>query len=102
MSQNEILRGQARRRWSVGAKRRLVAETLIPGSTVHAVAQRHGVNSSQLFTWRKRFRADLGLAPTEPSAPAFTAVELVAVPGATQTSNEAMAAADAPTSGLGA
>ena len=54
MPQIEIFRGQARRRWSVEAKRRLVAETLVPGATVHAVAQRHGVNTSQLFTWRKR------------------------------------------------
>ena len=98
MSQIEIFRGQARRRWSVEAKRRLVAETLIPGSTVHAVAQRHGVNTSQLFTWRKRFRADLGLAPTEPPAPAFTAVELAPLPGATSTSDAAMATADALTS----
>jgi transposase-like protein len=99
MPQIEIFRGQARRRWSVEAKRRLVAETLVPGATVHAVAQRHGVNTSQLFTWRKRFRGDLGLAPTEAAAPAFAAVELVAVPGATPTSEEAIAAADTPTSG---
>jgi transposase len=54
MSRVEIFRGQARRRWSDEAKRRLVAETLVAGATVHAVAQRHGVNTSQLFTWRKR------------------------------------------------
>ncbi len=99
MAQIEIFRGQARRRWSVEAKRRLVAETLVPGATVHAVAQRHGVNPSQLFTWRKRFHGDLGLAPTEAVAPAFAAVELVAVPGAMPTSEKAIAAADAPTSG---
>jgi transposase len=99
MPQIEIFRGQARRRWSDEAKRRLVAETLVPGATVHSVAQRHGVNTSQLFTWRKRFRGELGQAPTEPPAPAFAAVELVAVPGATQTSDEAMAGADALTSG---
>ena len=99
MSPIEIFRGQARRRWSVEAKRRLVAETLVPGATVHAVAQRHGVNTSQLFTWRKRFRGELGQGPTEPPAPAFAAVELIAVPGATPTSDEVMAAAGAPTSG---
>jgi hypothetical protein len=37
--------------------------------------------------------------PTEAPAPAFAAVELVAVPGVTPASDEAMAAADAPTSG---
>jgi transposase len=99
MPQIEIFRGQARRRWSVEAKRRVVAETLVPGATVHAVAQRHGVNTSQLFTWRKRFRGDLGLAPIEPPAPAFAAVELARMPGPTETCDEAMAAADALTSG---
>ena len=58
MSRVEIFRGQARRRWSDEAKRRLVAETLVAGATVHAVAQRHGVNTSQLFIWRKRFRTE--------------------------------------------
>jgi transposase len=76
MSRVEIFRGQARRRWSEEAKRRLVAETLVPGTTVHAVAQRHGVNTSQLFTWRKRFRSQLGFPLAVPSAPAFAAVEL--------------------------
>ena len=98
MAQIEIFRGQARRRWSLEAKRRLVAETLVPGATVHAVAQRHGVNTSQLFTWRKRFRGDLGPPPTEPPAPAFAVVELAAVPGARETSDETMAATDALTS----
>jgi hypothetical protein len=31
-------------------KCRLIAETLLPGETVHAVAQRRGVNTSQLFS----------------------------------------------------
>jgi transposase len=81
MSQIEIFRGQARRRWSVEAKRRLVAETLVPGATVHAVAQRHGVNTSQLFTWRKRFRTELGVPPSKPPVPAFAAVELAPTQG---------------------
>ena len=98
MSQIEIFRGQARRRWSVEAKRRLVAETLVPGATLHAVAQRHGVNTSQLFTRRKRLRGDLGLAPTEAAAPAFAAVELAPLLGATSTSDAAMATANALTS----
>jgi transposase-like protein len=38
MSRVEIFRGQARRRWSDEAQRRLVAETLVAGATVHAVA----------------------------------------------------------------
>jgi transposase len=41
----------------------LVEETLAPGETVHGVARRHGVNTSQLFTWRKQLRIGLGLSP---------------------------------------
>jgi transposase-like protein len=79
MSRVEIFRGQARRRWTEEAKRRLVAETLVPGATVHGVAQRHGVNTSQLFTWRKRFRTESGLPAAVPPAPAFAAVEVAPV-----------------------
>jgi transposase len=76
MSRVEIFRGQARRRWSEEDKRRLVAETLMPGTTVRAVARRHGVNTSQLFTWRKRFRTELGFPAVGPPVPAFAAVEI--------------------------
>jgi transposase len=72
----EIYRGQARRRWSEEDKRRLVAETLAPGETVHGVARRHGVSSSQLFAWRKLFWA--GTKRTVPTArvPGFAAVAI--------------------------
>jgi transposase len=53
MSRVEIFHERARRRWSEADKRRLVAETLAPGETVHGVARRYGINTSQLFTWRK-------------------------------------------------
>lgn len=99
MSRIEIFRGQARRRWSDEAKRRLVAETLVPGATVHAVAQRHGVNTSQLFTWRKRFRAELSLPAIEPAGPAFAAVELAPVPGASEIAGAPLTGTDSVTSG---
>ena len=59
MAQIEIFHERARRRWTEEDKRRLVAETLAPGATVHGVARRHGVNTSQLFTWRKQLRLEL-------------------------------------------
>jgi transposase len=79
MARIEIFHAQARRRWSDDEKRQLVAETFMPGATVHAVAQRHGVNTSQLFTWRKRFRAQLGLPAPAPGMPAFAALEVAPV-----------------------
>jgi transposase len=74
----EIFRGQARRRWSEEDKRRLVAETIGPGATVHGVARRHGVSPSQLFAWRKLYRAGAGIERAVPAAgvPGFAAVAI--------------------------
>ena len=75
MARVEIFHERARRRWSEADKRRLVEETLAPGATVHGVARRHGVNTSQLFTWRKQLR--IGLEPvTAPSVAGFAAVAI--------------------------
>ena len=42
-----------RRQWPEALKRRIVAETLEPGSSVSIVARRHDVNANQLFKWRR-------------------------------------------------
>ena len=80
MGRVEIFQGRARRRWSEDDKRRLVAETLAPGETVHGVARRRGVSTSQLFTWRKRLRAEAGFPPPPPGVPGFAAVAIAPVP----------------------
>ena len=80
MGRVEIFQGRARRRWSEDDKRRLVAETLAPGETVHGVARRRGVSTSQLFTWRKRLRAEAGFPPPAPTVPGFAAVAIAPVP----------------------
>jgi transposase len=77
MAQVEIFHERDRRRWTEGDKRRLVAETLAPGATVHGVARRHGVNTSQLFTWRKQLRLELG--PAAAPVPGFAAVAITPV-----------------------
>ena len=43
-----------RRSWSAAEKRRIVAETLEPGSSVSVVARHHDVNANQVFTWRRQ------------------------------------------------
>jgi transposase len=76
MAQVEVFRGQARRRWSDEAKRRLVAETLATGGTVHSVARRYGVNTSQLFTWRKQLRVEADRPAPAAAVPGFAAVTI--------------------------
>jgi transposase len=94
MARVEIFQGQARRRWSAEEKRRLVAETFAPGATVHGVARRHGVNTSQLFTWRKQFRVDLDPSAAAPMPPDFAAVMIApAAPPPTASGMEAGASA---------
>jgi len=56
MQRAEIITVERRRRWSLSEKQELVAETLTPGASVSAVAQRHGLHPSQLFAWRKAAR----------------------------------------------
>ncbi|WP_370271753.1 IS66-like element accessory protein TnpA [Hyphomonas atlantica] len=41
------------RTWSEEAKAHLVAQTLEPGATVKAVAERYGVLANQLSAWRR-------------------------------------------------
>ena len=46
--------GGRRQLWSIDRKRQIIAETFEPGSSVAAVARRHGVNANLLFTWRRQ------------------------------------------------
>ena len=71
----ELLTGPARRRrWSEAEKARIVAETLVPGAVVSAIARRWQVCPQQVFGWRRAARAgDVALA-TKPERPAFVPI----------------------------
>ena len=72
----EVLGTERRRRWSLQDKRQVVEETMPPGVTVSAVARRHGLAPSVVFTWRRLAREGrLGDA-----GPAFMPVEIAPVP----------------------
>mgnify|MGYP001791571105 CR=1 FL=1 len=43
----------SRRSWPLEEKRRIVEEAFRPGTSVADVARRHGLNSNQVFNWRK-------------------------------------------------
>jgi transposase len=51
----EIFTGAGRRRaWSDDQKARIVAESVVGGESVSAVARRHGLTPQQLFGWRRQ------------------------------------------------
>ena len=45
---------ERRRRWSSAAKLAIVRETLVAGSTAQVVADRHGIGTGLIYTWRKQ------------------------------------------------
>jgi transposase len=51
------VRAVRRRSWSTEDKLRIVRETLEPGAAAKAVADRHGISTGLLFTWRKQMLA---------------------------------------------
>jgi transposase len=85
---------EARRgKYSVGFKKRVVAEALVPGASVANIARAHGLNGNMIFGWRKdpRFQptekkrkameaalADAGSKATKPAIdePAFLPIEV--------------------------
>ena len=76
----EIITGrERRRRWSLQDKLRLVAEASEPGAMIRAVAARHGVSESLLFTWRRQARQ--GLLVQAQDHPVFVPVQMVGPTG---------------------
>ena len=76
----EIITGrERRRRWSLQDKARLVAETNEPGAMIRAVAARHGVCESLLFTWRRQARE--GLLGPAPESAVFVPVQALTSTG---------------------
>lgn len=65
-----ITRGERRRRWSPEEKQAIVAESLSGGTSIAAVAQKHGIGTGLLYTWRhqlltRRFEGAVGFARVE-------------------------------------
>ena len=66
---------ERRRRWSAAEKLRLVVETHEAGTSIRAVAARHGVCESLLFTWRRQVRE--GVLTEASEMPVFMPVHMI-------------------------
>jgi len=82
------VRAVRRRSWPTEDKLRIVRETLEPGAVAKAVADRHGISTGLLFTWRKKMLAAAmaGFVPVEavPEAPKLEALPPTAAPTAAE------------------
>ena len=77
----EIITGrERRRRWSTAEKLRLVGETQEAGTSIRAVAARHGICESLLFTWRRQVREGVLIAA---ETPVFMPVHMIEAPATT-------------------
>ena len=48
------VRSERRRKWSAEDKLAIVRETLVSGAVVQVIAERHGLSTGLLYTWRKQ------------------------------------------------
>jgi transposase len=56
LHQNPVIPPKRQHR-DIETKRKIVEETLVPGASVSRVARTNGVNTNQLFTWRRLYLA---------------------------------------------
>jgi transposase len=73
---------ERRRRWSWEQKRAIVKESLTPHASPTAIARKHGLNTGQLYTWRRQL---LSLRPE--GAAGFARVEMTRVPAQLEASS---------------
>ncbi len=84
-----MARKRRRRIWEDEEKRRIVAQTRVPGVSVSQVARRYDVNANMDFKWLR----DLRFTPAEDALRSFLPVEVLpdASPGAVMADGAAVA-----------
>jgi transposase len=70
-----ITRGERRRRWTPEQKQAIVAESVSAATSITAVAQKHGIGTGLLYTWRHQL-----LTRRSDTVARFAQVELLSEP----------------------
>ena len=63
LSRLDMVETGRRRRWSEGAKERIVLESMAGPRQISATARRHGIARSQLLAWRRALFVEPSAAP---------------------------------------
>ncbi len=88
--------GQVSGRRTDGERLAIVAETFENGSTVRAVAKRHGVSTASIYLWRREVR-DGGLVVARQTLPVATQPPMRSSPPVTLVPVRIASTAEAPT-----
>ena len=73
-----MAKGRQRRLWEDDEKRRIIAQTKVPGVSVSQVARRYDVNANLVFKWLR----DPRFQPSEEDVGTFLPVEILPDPAA--------------------
>jgi transposase len=71
-----IARMAAKRSWTAEQKIAILDEAFAPGACVSDTAERHELNTGQLYTWRRLFLDGKLIRSLLPSAPAFARIDM--------------------------
>lgn len=94
-----VTRGERRRRWSAEQKLRIVAEAMQPGVVAKEVAQREGIGTGLLYTWRRDLLAGIAPGPAAPRLPSVSAEKSHTAPSAFEDPSPLAAAGPATRAG---